>query len=193
MTPTISETLSDFSEESTLIDRIEKADVLRKLTEIVAEVIGKKADEIDRRIFELHYKRHEGFSDIASEIGIAEGSVRRRWSRLITTLAYDVAEIVRNDDRLAPTFSLVLEDVDLFRSAIFGLLSVSQVAARKASAGLAVLERALETFGSREEAVRWLHDTCPALSARPIDLIATSRGRRNVENVLACIDHGMIY
>jgi len=57
----------------------------------------------------------------------------------------------------------------------------------------AVLRRAEETFG-RERALEWLKGQCEALSnLRPIDLLETASGRRQVLDVLVCIDHGYVY
>ena len=124
---------------------------------------------------------------------LTDSAVRKRWYRLITRLTDHIADIARGDRDLRTTFALILQDEGLFRSALFGLLSLRRTDARRAAAGLSVVERAIQTFGSRDGAVRWLHDICPALRARPIDLVGTERGRREVENVLACIDHGMAY
>lgn len=42
-------------------------------------------------------------------------------------------------------------------------------------------------------AKEWLNEICPALDARPVDLIADDKGCLAVDCVLSCIDHGMIY
>ena len=57
----------------------------------------------------------------------------------------------------------------------------------------ATVEHLIDTFGSREAAVEWLNEFCPALGLRPVELMQDEQGRLTVNQVLVCIDHGMIY
>jgi hypothetical protein len=59
---------------------------------------------------------------------------------------------------------------------------------------MALFQRSLSTFGGdKTTATVWLSEKCSALHARPIDIAGTEEGRQQIENVLACIDHGMIF
>ena len=55
-----------------------------------------------------------------------------------------------------------------------------------------VIAAAEETFGSAEKAGRWLRRATTALDGdKPIDLLDTSEGSRQVERLLIRIDHGL--
>ena len=55
-----------------------------------------------------------------------------------------------------------------------------------------VIAAAEETFGSQEKAARWLRRPTDALEGdAPIALLDTTEGSREVEHLLARIDHGL--
>ncbi len=55
-----------------------------------------------------------------------------------------------------------------------------------------VIAAAEETFGSQEKAARWLRRPTTALDGdAPISLLDTGEGSRQVEHLLARIDHGL--
>jgi putative toxin-antitoxin system antitoxin component (TIGR02293 family) len=55
-----------------------------------------------------------------------------------------------------------------------------------------VIAAAEETFGSQEKAARWLRRPTTALEGdAPISLLDTGEGSRQVEHLLAMIDHGL--
>jgi putative toxin-antitoxin system antitoxin component (TIGR02293 family) len=55
-----------------------------------------------------------------------------------------------------------------------------------------VVAAAEETFGSQEKAARWLRRPTAALDGEaPLSLLDTSEGSRQVEQLLAMIDHGL--
>jgi putative toxin-antitoxin system antitoxin component (TIGR02293 family) len=55
-----------------------------------------------------------------------------------------------------------------------------------------VVAAAEETFGSQEKAARWLRRPTTALDGEaPLSLLDTSEGSRQVEQLLAMIDHGL--
>jgi putative toxin-antitoxin system antitoxin component (TIGR02293 family) len=55
-----------------------------------------------------------------------------------------------------------------------------------------VLQRAKETFGSKEKALQWLkRPTRPLNGNPPLDLLDTEAGARMVEDLLVQIDHGI--
>jgi putative toxin-antitoxin system antitoxin component (TIGR02293 family) len=55
-----------------------------------------------------------------------------------------------------------------------------------------VVAAAEETFGSQEKAARWLRRPTTALdNDAPLSLLDTSEGSRQVEHLLAMIDHGL--
>jgi DNA-binding NtrC family response regulator len=54
-------------------------------------------------------------------------------------------------------------------------------------------EHAIRTFGSALLAKEWFGAECGALDNRPpIDVVPSEAGRREVDRILGCIDHGMI-
>lgn len=53
-----------------------------------------------------------------------------------------------------------------------------------------VAEEAERVFGSGEKSKRWLSTDNRILGARPLDLLATDAGSRDVENELVRIDYG---
>lgn len=53
-----------------------------------------------------------------------------------------------------------------------------------------VAREAERVFGSPEKASRWLSVVSRVLGARPLDLLATDSGARDVEHELVRIDHG---
>ena len=56
-----------------------------------------------------------------------------------------------------------------------------------------IAEHADRVFGNRDKALRWLRSEIIALDgARPIDLLQTEAGGRNVEQELYRIDYGML-
>ncbi|HYL77616.1 MAG TPA: MbcA/ParS/Xre antitoxin family protein [Bryobacteraceae bacterium] len=173
---------------------VELGDIVTKLSTTVMEVLNEKvgADAIDRMIFDLHYRRRMSFSELASEIGITDIDARARWWRLLSTVADNVAERARSEREMASVLRFVLADPEAFRFVVPLLLSVTQ-AEPHGGLGDPILARTIETFGSREDALRWLSDSCPALNAHPLDLVADPGGLQDVENVLGCIDHGMIF
>lgn len=55
-----------------------------------------------------------------------------------------------------------------------------------------ILARAIEIFGSQEEAERWLDQPAPGLEQRrPLDLLATPAGVEMVETLLARLEYGV--
>jgi putative toxin-antitoxin system antitoxin component (TIGR02293 family) len=62
-----------------------------------------------------------------------------------------------------------------------------------AIAGFAdVIARAIEVLGSKERALAWLRSPVPGLGdKRPLDVIDTAEGRREVEDILGRIEHGV--
>ena len=57
---------------------------------------------------------------------------------------------------------------------------------------LRVIDRATEVFESRDNAIEWLQAKVMSLGGRrPIDLMDTPIGRRNVERILGRIEHGV--
>ena len=57
----------------------------------------------------------------------------------------------------------------------------------------AILMRALEVFGESERALEWMRESNPALQNQtPIRAIQTGTGRREVEQILGRIQHGVI-
>jgi putative toxin-antitoxin system antitoxin component (TIGR02293 family) len=56
----------------------------------------------------------------------------------------------------------------------------------------AVVDRATEVIGNRDEAMRWLGTPVRALDfATPISLLGTSEGTARVEDVLGQMEHGV--
>ncbi|MBT2767822.1 DUF2384 domain-containing protein [Stenotrophomonas sp. ISL-67] len=53
-----------------------------------------------------------------------------------------------------------------------------------------VTREAARVFGSDEKATRWLSAANGILGAKPMDLLVTVAGARDVEHELARIDHG---
>lgn len=175
------------------IGEAELSGILTRLFKIIAEVSDESAGGLDRKILDLFFVRKMAFPELALEIGITESAAKRSWYRLLDRIDDGVTERLRSDENLASVLSWRLENPDALRLVIPTLLPIRQAEPHAGHAELAMLKRAKKTFGTSGEAVRWLLDDCPALNARPIDLAANSRGAREVENVLACIDHGMIY
>jgi hypothetical protein len=182
-----------FSAAATSIDSIELTKLVTKLHELVIEILNENTSEIDQKILVLHYDRRMRFSGIAAEIGITESLTKRRWARLIETISESLQTRVRSDQQLASVLSSMTENPHAYRFAVSTLLSAQNARPETNSPELDILKRAVETFGSHADAVRWLLEDCPALNGRPIDLVIDPRGVQNVENVLGCIDHGMIY
>jgi hypothetical protein len=179
---------------ATPIDEAELGKFIEKFHEVISEVWRERSDAIDRQIFDFHYRRRMRFAEIAEKVGIGEDSARRRWSRILLKVTDLLQERVEGDKQLASFWSLVTENYDAFRFAVPILLSVPKAGLLETkSAELSILRRAVQTFGSHADAVHWLLDDCPALNGRPIDLVIDSRGVRDVENVLGCIDHGLIF
>ena len=56
-----------------------------------------------------------------------------------------------------------------------------------------IFEHAVRVFGNASEATSWLTAKCPVLNARPIELLESGESRKRVDEVLNCIEHGMIY
>lgn len=57
---------------------------------------------------------------------------------------------------------------------------------------LSIAARAAEVLGSEEKASRWLHSPNRALDGRrPLDIVDTDLGAREVEAVLGRIEHGV--
>ena len=57
----------------------------------------------------------------------------------------------------------------------------------------ATVEHLLDTFGSWTMAVEWLNEFCPALGVQPVELMQDAQGRLELNRILICISHGMIY
>ncbi len=178
---------------TTPIDEAELGKFIEKFQEVISEVWQDRSDAIDRQIFDFHYGRRMRFAEIAEEVGIGEDSARRRWLRILLKVTDLLQERVESDKQLASFWSLATENFDAFRFAVPILLSVQEAGLETKSVELSILRRAVQTFGSHADAVHWLLDDCPALNGRPIDLVIDSRGVRDVENVLGCIDHGLIF
>jgi hypothetical protein len=175
------------------IDSIELTKLVAKLHELVTEILNESASEIDQKILVLRYDRRMRFSEIAADMGMTESLTRRRWARLIETISDGLQTRVRSDKQLASVLSSMTENPNAFRFAVPALLSAQNTGLETNSPELDILKRAVETFGSHADAVRWLLDDCPALNGRPIDLAIDPCGVQNAENVLGCIDHGMIF
>ena len=57
---------------------------------------------------------------------------------------------------------------------------------------VSVTARAIEVFGTREKAIRWLRTPIPALSDRtPLSMLNTADGIEHIEDVLGRIEHGV--
>jgi putative toxin-antitoxin system antitoxin component (TIGR02293 family) len=57
---------------------------------------------------------------------------------------------------------------------------------------VAVTARAIEVFGAREKALRWLRTPLPSLSDRtPLSMLNTTDGIGRIEEVLGRIEHGV--
>ena len=55
-----------------------------------------------------------------------------------------------------------------------------------------VTARAIEVFGTREKAIRWLRTPLPALSDRtPLSMLNTADGIEHIEEVLGRIEQGV--
>src|SRR5260221_251948 len=178
---------------ATPVDEAELRKFVAKVHEVLNEVWRENADAIDQQIVDFHYLRKMRFAEIAAAVGITESSARRRWYRLLERVADLLQERVKSDRQLASFPSLMTENHDAFRLAVPTFLSVQKTGPQTRSADLSTLRRAVQTFGSHADAVHWLLDDCPALNGRPIDLLIDPRGVRDVENVLGCIDHGLIF
>ncbi len=178
---------------ATPVDEAELRKFVAKVHEVLNEVWRENADAIDQQIVDFHYLRKMRFAEIAAAVGITESSARRRWYRLLERVADLLQERVKSDRQLASFPSLMTENHDAFRLAVPTFLSVQKTGPQTRSAELSTLRRAVQTFGSHADAVHWLLDDCPALNGRPIDLLIDPRGVRDVENVLGCIDHGLIF
>jgi uncharacterized protein (DUF2384 family) len=180
------------SDVVTPIDEVE----LRKFVAMVHQVLDvwrERADAIDQQIVDLHYRRRMRLAEIAAAVGITETSARHRWFRLLARVAELLQERVRSDEELVSFASLIIENHDALRLAVPTFLSVQKVGLETTSAEVSILRRAVQTFGNHADAVHWLLDDCPALNGRPIDFLIDPRGVKDVENVLGCIDHGLIF
>lgn len=175
------------------IDETELRKFVAKVHEVFVEIWQESADAIDQQIVDFHFRRRMRFAEIAAELGITESLAKRRWYRLLERAADLLWEHAKSDTRLASFTSLMTENHDAFRLAVATLLSVQKIGPETKSAELSILRRAVQTFGSHADAVHWLLDDCPALNGRPIDLLIDPGGVCNVENVLGCIDHGLIF
>jgi hypothetical protein len=174
------------------IDEAELRKFVAKVHQVL-DVWRENADAIDQQIVDFHYRRRMRFAEIAAAVGITENSARLRWSRLMMRVADLFQELVMNDAELVSFASLMIENHDAFRLAVPTFLSVQKIGPETTSAEVSILRRAVQTFGSHADAVHWLLDDCPALNGRPIDLLVDTRGVKDVENVLGCIDHGLIF
>jgi putative toxin-antitoxin system antitoxin component (TIGR02293 family) len=57
---------------------------------------------------------------------------------------------------------------------------------------VSISARAVEVFGSRDKAMRWLEEPVPRLGNRtPLSLLATLQGIAEVEDTLGAIEHGI--
>jgi hypothetical protein len=180
---------------SDVVTTIDEAE-LRKFVVMVHQVLDvwrEHADTIDQQIVDLHYRRGMRLAEIAAAVGISETSARRRWFRLQARVADLLQERVKNDEEFVSFAPLMIENHDALRLAVPTFLSVQEIGTETTSAEVSILRRAVQTFGNHAEAVHWLLDDCPALNGRPIDLLIDPRGVRDVENVLGCIDHGLIF
>jgi putative toxin-antitoxin system antitoxin component (TIGR02293 family) len=55
-----------------------------------------------------------------------------------------------------------------------------------------VIARAIEVLGSKEKALAWLRSPVPGLrNQRPLDIMNSAEGRRDVEDILGRIEHGV--
>ncbi len=55
-----------------------------------------------------------------------------------------------------------------------------------------VIARAIEVLGTKSKALRWLRSPVPGLdNHRPLDVIDTTEGRQQVENILGRIESGI--
>jgi putative toxin-antitoxin system antitoxin component (TIGR02293 family) len=57
---------------------------------------------------------------------------------------------------------------------------------------VSIAARAVEVFGSRDKAMRWLGGSVPRLGNRtPLSMLTTVEGRAEVEDTLGAIEHGI--
>ena len=57
---------------------------------------------------------------------------------------------------------------------------------------VSVTGRAIEVFGARDKAIRWLRTPLPSLSNRtPLSMLKTAEGIEQVEDVLGRIEQGV--
>jgi putative toxin-antitoxin system antitoxin component (TIGR02293 family) len=57
---------------------------------------------------------------------------------------------------------------------------------------VSIAARAVEVFGTRDKAMRWLGGSVPSLGYRtPLSLLTTPRGMAEVEDTLGAIEHGI--
>jgi RNA polymerase sigma factor (sigma-70 family) len=102
----------------------EAAQAIRDLLDLTNRIIQSKADALTKRIVDYHYLEHLTFAEIAVETGLSEAAVRKRWSRLLWTVADDLIAEIRADAKLSSLFSALLNDRQEFRTAILGLFSI---------------------------------------------------------------------
>ena len=164
-------------------------DALTSFWRIVEEVLT--GDRTDQAIFDLHYGRRLSFPDLARELHISESIASRRWWAMVSRVIDTVKERARVDKKL-DVLSWLVDNPDAF-SFVLGTFLPERRELRSGEAELKILKRATMTFGTHGDAVRWLLDDCSALNGRPIDMVVSANGLRDVENVLGCIDHGIIY
>jgi Antitoxin Xre/MbcA/ParS C-terminal toxin-binding domain len=177
---------------ATPIDEAELRKFVAKVHQVL-DVWRENAAAIDQQIVDFHYRRRMRFAEIAAAVGITESSARRWSYRLLAQVADLLQERVRSDEQLASFAPLTIENHDAFRLTVSTFLSVQKIGPETTSAEMSILRQAVQTFGSHADAVHWLLDDCPALNGRPIDLLIDARGVKDVENVLGCIDHGLIF
>ena len=168
----------------------ELSEMFTRLATVIYEELDLKAHPDDQRILELFLKRRMPFSEVAAEMGVPASVVRRRWYRLCSGAVDRLTERLDSSLPIGSAFRRALAEPDFAKMTFFSLLA----AARGVDpAELRILRRAIQTFGTHGDAVHWLLDECPALSGRPIDLAMNARGSIEIENVLGCIDHGIVF
>ena len=104
----------------------------------------------------------------------------------------DAVQVVLDSGRLTPgeLDQIVLPRKTLVHRRKLGTLTSEQ--SDRLMRVLRLLAAAEETFGSQEKAATWLRRSTAALAGeRPLDLLDTDEGAREVETLLGRISHGI--
>ena len=148
-------------------------------------------------------ERERGFEDVASLLGGHEVFVHQPSSRLeihdLLTAGLPVQalislveaiEVLRQPVSLEKALGISLRTLQRHREVPTKLLSLEQ--SGRIWEFAEILARATSVLGSRQEAEGWLIRPAMALEQRrPLDLLATSEGRRMVEELLERMEYGV--